>query len=274
MKIPGLNGIKKTIDANKIFKTAQADYQQKHAEYVEFAGLVQQDVYELGEARVVAIRTLGAAVKVIGKEKMGAYDGDGYQIPRDEMVKIEQQSDQLARLASGSLVGALAADTIANVGAYGARKAIASLSKAAASKGTLATLGSALPTPGVGVAVGAAVLAGVTVIGAEVIGAKTEEKADEALERFRLETAKIDLEMARLRAIQLRSRELKTATMKRTEELNVAMLPTAKTNWFARMVAAVKRLFTGKGQYDDAARIAKSLSAIIEEPVVTQEEAK
>ena len=49
-------------------------------------------------------------------------------------------------------------------------------------------------------------VAGVVVIGAaEFIGAKSQEKADEAQEKFNLEAAKIDLEVARLRTIKVRA---------------------------------------------------------------------
>ena len=96
----------------------------------------------------------------------------------------------------------------------------------------------------------------------------------EAQEKFNLEAAKVDPEVARLRTIKGRAHELKTATMKLTEELNHAMFPPARANWFVRRLAAVKRLFTGKGPYDDVLPIAKSLNAIINEPIIAEKQAK
>ena len=118
-------------------------------------------------------------------------------------------------------------------------------------------------------------VAGVVVIGAaEFIGAKSQEKADEVQEKFDLEAVKIHLEVARLRAIKVRARELKTATVKLTEELNHVILPPVRVSWFVRIVSAAKRLFTGKAPYDDVLLIAKSLSAIINEPIIAEKQAK
>lgn len=80
MKIPVWNGIKKTIDANRRVRTAQADYQQKHAQYVAFAEQVQQEVYELGQARIAAIQALEKAVAVIGKARMGIHADNSHQV--------------------------------------------------------------------------------------------------------------------------------------------------------------------------------------------------
>ena len=66
MKIPGINGIKKTINANQRSKTIQAEYRQKYADYVAFAEQVQQDINELGEVRIAALRALDEAVKLTG----------------------------------------------------------------------------------------------------------------------------------------------------------------------------------------------------------------
>ena len=296
MRIPVWNGIKKTIDANKRVKAAEADYLQVHARYVAFAEVVQQDVYELGQARITALQVLEKAVQVIGKAKIGTHDDGTYQISRNELVKIEQQNAQLAALAGGSLATGLTVGAVSAIGAYGIAgaigtastgAAIASLSGAAATNATLAALGGgALAAGGLGMAGGAAVLTGIfalpmlagLAIGAEVIGSKAEKKADESIEKIRIETAKIDREMAQLKAIQLRTRELKTTTMKLTESLNHAMLPIAKAKWFMRMVAAVQRLFSRKPQYDErvyqVALIAKSLSTIVDEPIVTQGQTK
>ena len=296
MRIPVWNGIKKTIDANKRVKAAEAEYLQVHARYVAFAEVVQQDVYELGQARITALQVLEKAVQVIGKAKIGTHDDGTYQISRNELVKIEQQNAQLAALAGGSLATGLTVGAVSAIGAYGIAgaigtastgAAIASLSGAAATNATLAALGGgALAAGGLGMAGGAAVLTGIfalpmlagLAIGAEVIVSKAEKKADESIDKIRIETAKIDREMAQLKAIQLRTRELKTTTMKLTESLNHVMLSIAKANWFMRMVAAVQRLFSRKRQYDEriyqVALIAKSLSTIVDEPIVTQGQIK
>jgi hypothetical protein len=295
MKIPGWNGVKKTIDANKRIKSAQADYQQKHAQYTVFAEHVQHKIYELGQARISAVRALELAVKVIGKAKMGDHDNNAHQISHGELVKIEQQSAQLAALAGGSLATGLSVGALSAIGAYGIAgvigtastgTAIASLSGAAATNATLAALGGGtLAAGGLGMAGGAAILSGVfalpalagLVIGAEVIGSKAEKKANENIDLIRVETAKIDRDMARLKAIQFRVRELNSTTVRLTESLNRAM-HNVRRNWFMRIITAVKRLVIRKREYDEriyqVTLIAKSLSAIVDEPVAPQERTK
>lgn len=132
---------------------------------------------------------------------------------------------------------------------------------------------------------GAAVLSGIfalpvlagLAIGAEAIGSKAEKKANENLEIIRIETAKIDREMAQLNAIRLRTHELQATTTKLTESLMHAIRD-VKGNWFQRIVAFVKRLFSRKREIDEriyqVALIAKHLSAIVDEPVVPQEQTK
>ena len=279
MKIPGINGIKKTINANQRSKTIQAEYRQKYADYVAFAEQVQQDINELGEVRIAALRALDEAVKLTGQDRVDDHGLGANRVLRSEFLEVGQQNEQLASFACGRSPGTLAAGAITMVGTHGVKTAVASLPRLAAAKGGLAALGSALPASGPGapvaLAAGAAVVAGVVVIGAaEFIGAKSQEKADEAQEKFNLEAAKIDLEVARLRTIKVRAHELKTATRKLTEELHHAMLPPARAKWFVRLVATVKRLFTDKGPYDDVLPIAKSLNAIINEPIIADEQAK
>ena len=295
MKIPVWNGIKKTIDANKRVKAAQADYQQKHAQYVMFAEQVQQEVYELGQARILAVQALEKAVEVIGKARMGDRDDNLYQISSIELANIEQQTAKLAALAGGSLATGLTVGAVTAIGAYGivgavgvasTGTAIATLSGAAATNATLAALGGgALAAGGLGMAGGAAVLTGIfalpvlagLAIGAEAIGSKVEKKANENLEIIRIEIAKIDREMAQLNAIQLRTRELKTTTTRLTASLTRAIRD-VRGNWFQRMVAFVKRLLSRKTETDEriyqVALIAKHLSVIVDESVVPQEQTK
>ena len=295
MKIPVWNGVKKTIDANKRIKSAQANYQQKHAQYTVFKEQVQHKEYELGQARISAFRALELAVKVIGKAKMGDHDNNAYQISYRELVKIEQQNAQLAALAGGSLATGLSVGAVSAIGAYGIAgvigtastgTAIASLSGAAATNATLAALGGgALAAGGLGMAGGAAILSGVfalpalagLVIGAEVIGSKAEKKANENIDLIRVETAKIDREMARLKATQIRISELNSTIVRLTESLNHSM-HNVRGNWFMRIIAAVKRLVIRKREYDEriyqVTLIAKSLSAIVDEPVAPQERTK
>lgn len=105
MKIPVWNGIKKTIDANKRVQAATADYEEKHAQYTAFAEVVQQDVYELGKARIAAAQVLEQAVQVIGKAaRMGDHNFDDYNVSQADLVKIEQQNAQLTALAGGAAV--------------------------------------------------------------------------------------------------------------------------------------------------------------------------
>ena len=288
MKIPIWNGIKKTIDARKKINAAIADYNQKHAEYVAYAEYVQQDIYELGQCRVAAVQALEQAVQVIDKAKMGDHDLNSYQISQADLIKIEQQNVQLTALAGGSLATGLTVGAVSAIGAYGivgavgtasTGTAIASLSGAAATNATMAALGGgALATGGLGMAGGAAVLSGIfalpvlagLAIGAEVIGSKAEKRSNESIEKLRIETAKIYREQAKLKAIQLRVRELITTTTKLTVSLNDAMI-LPKVNWFKRFIQALKRLFTGKQEYDEriyqVALIAKTLSAVVDEPV-------
>jgi hypothetical protein len=295
MKIPVWNGIKKTIGANNRVKAAEADYLQTHARYVAFAEQVQREVYELGEARIAAIQTLGKAVPVIGKAKMGIHDDFAYEISPEELVKIEQQSAQLAVLASGSVATGLTVGAVSAIGAYGVvgaigtastGTAIAALSGAAATNATLAALGGgALTAGGLGMVGGAAVLSGIfalpilagLVIGAEVVGSRAEKKADGMIEAVTIQTAKIDHEMARLKSIRIRIRELITTTARLTDSLNNAM-EIEKVNWLKTLASAIKRLFTRKQEPDqriyEVALIAKSLSAIVDEPVVPQEQTK
>lgn len=288
MKIPVWNGIKKTIDANKRVRAAQADYQQKHAQYVAFAEQVQQEVYELGQARIAAIQALEKAVQVIGKARMGKHEDGAYEISRNELVKIEQQNAQLTALAGGSLATGLTVGAVSAIGAYGVvgaigtastGTAIASLSGAAATNATMAALGGgALAAGGLGMAGGAAILTGIfalpvlagLVVGAEVVGSKAEKKANESLEKISIETAKIDREMAQLKAIQLRTRELKTTTTRLTASLTRAIRD-ARNNWFQRIAAFVLRLLRRKTETDEriyhVALIAQSLSKIVDEPI-------
>ena len=295
MKIPVWNGIKKTIDANKRVKTAQADYQQKHVQYVAFAEHVQQEVYELGQARIAAIQALEKAVEIIGKSRMGAHADNSHQISSIELAKIEQQTAKLTALAGGSLATGLAVGAVSAIGAYGivgavgvasTGTAIATLSGAAATNATLAALGGgALAAGGLGMAGGAAVLSGIfalpvlagLTIGAEAIGSKAEKKANENLEIIKTEAAKIDREMAQLNAIRLRTHELQTTTIKLTESL-MSAIRDVKGNWFQRVIALVKRLLIRKTETDErvyqVALIAKHLSAIVDESVVPQEQTK
>ena len=298
MKIPIWNGIKKTIDSNRRVRSAHADYQQKHAQYVVFAELVQQEVHELGLARIAALQTLEEAMHVIGKAKMSAHDDNTYQISHNDLVKIEQQNARLSALAGGSVATGLTVGAVSAIGAYGVvgaigtastGTAIASLSGGAATNATLAALGGgSLAAGGLGMAGGAAVLSGVfalpalagLVIGAEVIGSKAEKKANENIEQIKVEAAKIDREKAQLKAIQLRSRELHTTTVKLTDSLvqAIATARTPESNWFKRFVAMMKWLITRKRGYDEriyqVAPIAKSLSTIVDEPVAPQEQTK
>ena len=292
MKIPVWNGIKKTIDANKRVKTAQADYQQKHAQYVAFAEQVQQEIYGLGQARIAAVQALEKAVQVIGNARLGAHEDVSYPISPAELIKIEQQNAQLAALAGGSLAGGLTVGAVTAIGAYGivgavgtasTGTAIATLGGAAATNATLAALGGgALAAGGLGMAGGAAVLTGIfalpvlagIAIGAEVVGSKAEKKADSAIEGIAVEAAKIDREMAELQAIQQRARELTATTERLTASLLDAMRP-EKCSWFRRVMSAIKRLFIRKQAPDQRiyqiTLIAKSLSTVVDEPVGPQE---
>ena len=292
MKIPVWNGIKKTIDANKRVKETRSDYQYKHAQYVAFADLVQQDVHELGQARIAAVQSLEKAVEIIGKARMCAHELITHEIAPHELAKIEQQNAQLTAMAGGSLATGLTVGAVSAIGAYGIAgavgtastgTAIVSLSGAAATNATLAALGGgALAAGGLGMAGGAAVLTGVfalpvlagIAVGAEVVGSKAERRADGVVADISVEIAKIDREMAQLRAIQLRARELVTTTTKLTQDLNSAMRE-EQIGWLKRFFAAVKRLFTRRQVPDQriyqVALIAKSLSAIVDEPVGPQE---
>ena len=297
MKIPVWNGIKKTIDANKRVRTAQADYQQKHAQYMAFAEQVQQEIYGLGQARIAAVQALEKAVAVIGKARMGVHADNSHQISSIELAEIEQQTAKLTALAGGSLVTGLTVGAVSAIGAYGVvgavgvastGTAIATLSGAAATNATLATLGGgALAAGGLGMAGGAAVLSGIfalpvlagLAIGAEAIGSKAEKKANENLEIIRIETANIDRETAQLNAIRLRTHELQTTTTKLTGSLMLAIRDVdVKGNWFQRIAAFVKRLLSRKRETDErvyqVALIAQHLSAIVDEPVVPQEQTK
>ena len=293
MKIPVWNGIKKTLDANKRVKESQADYLYKHAEYVAFADVVQQEVYGLGQVRIAAVQALEKAVQCIGSARMGTHDDLTYKITPDELVKIEQQNARLTALAGGSLASGLTVGAVSAIGAYGIAgavgtastgTAIATLSGAAATNATLAALGGgALAAGGLGMAGGAAVLTGIfalpvlagIAIGAEVIGSKAEKKADLVVSDFAMEIGKIDREIAQLKAIQLRICELTTTTTRLTQELIHAM-EVKKVNWLKRFVAAVKRLWTGRNIPDQRiyqiTLIAKALSEIIDKPVEPQEE--
>ena len=292
MKIPVWNGIKKTIDANERVKTAQSDYQYKHAQYVVFAEQVQQDLYELGQARIAAVQALEKAVQVIGNARLGAHEDVSYPISPAELIKIEQQNAQLAALAGGSLAGGLTVGAVTAIGAYGivgavgtasTGTAIATLSGAAATNATLAALGGgALAAGGLGMTGGAVALAGIfalpvlagIAIGAEVVGSRAEKKADGLIEDIAVEAAKIDREAATLKAIQRRVQELSATTEKLTASLVDAMRP-EKRNWFGRLISAIKRLFTRKRATDQRiyqiTLIAKSLSSVVDEPVAPQE---
>ena len=294
MKIPVWNGIKKTVDANKRVKVARSDYQYQHARYMAVADLVQQEVYGLGQARIAAIQALEKAVQFIGKARMGAHDNNSYQIAPDELAKIEQQNTQLAVLAGGGLASGLTVGAVTAIGAYGVvgaigtastGTAIASLSGAAATNATLAALGGgSLAAAGLGMAGGAAVLTGIfalpvlagIVISAEVVGSKADQRANEAVASLAVETAKIDCEMARLKAVQLRVRELAATTTKLTEDLGNAMM-VERVTWFSRLFASAKRWFTRRQTSDkriyQVALIAKSLSAIVDEPLEPQDQA-
>ena len=292
MKIPVWNGIKKTIDANKRIREVQSDYLYKHAQYVAFADLVQQEMCELGQARIAAVQTLEKAVQFIGKARMGAHDFTQHEIAPHELAKIEQQNAQLTALAGGSLATGLTVGAVSAVGAYGIAgavgtastgTAIASLSGAAATNATLAALGgSALAAGGLGMAGGAAVLTGIfalpvlagIAVGAEVVGSRAERNADLVVADFAMETAKIDREMAQLKAIQLRVRELVITTTRLTQDLCRSM-KAKQASWFQRFLAAVKRFLTRRQEPDQriyqVALIAKSLSAIVDEPVEPRE---
>ena len=292
MKIPVWNGIKKTRDANKRVKTAQADYQQKHAQYVAFAEQVQQEVYELGQARIAAVQALEKAVQAIGNARLSAHENVSYPISSAESIKIEQQNAQLAVLAGGSVAGGLTVGAVTAIGAYGivgavgtasTGTAIAALSGAAATNATLAALGGgALAAGGMGMAGGAAMLTGIfalpvlagIAIGAEVVGSKAEKKADSVIREIAVEVAKIDHETAKLKAIQRRVHELTATTEKLTASMTDAMRP-EKRNWFGQIISIIKRIFTRKQAPDQRiyqiTLIAKSLSAVVDEPVEPQE---
>ena len=240
-----------------------------------FAEQVQQEIYELGQARIAAVQALEQAVAVIGKARMGVHADNSHQISSIELAEIEQQTAKLTALAGGSLATGLTVGAVSAIGAYGivgavgvasTGTAIATLSGAAATNATLAALGGgALAAGGLGMAGGAAVLSGIfalpvlagLAIGAEAIGSKAEKKANA------IETAKIG-EIKRHP-----THELQATTIKLTESLMHAIRD-AKGNWFQRIVAFMKR--RRKREIDEriyqVALIAKHLSAIVDETVV------